>query len=128
MKLKLLTLSEHIQIDPNFSNPNRKYRIYNNKPTCYCEFLGSAGLVCPINVDLALIFASVGDSDLGQRVQEILRGAGGLGVDSVAVLVYSVLTTQYLLARTADIGPASQSHIGVPSHISAGLDGQGDVS
>lgn len=96
------------------------------KPTCHCEFLGFAGLLLAINVDLAHVLASVGDSGLWQWVQQILGGAGVLGVDFVAVLVYGVLAAHHILPRAEDVGPASQCHIGVPGHIGTGLDGQDD--
>lgn len=119
-KCSLLILSEHIQIYLSFSN--------HNKPTCYCEFFNPAVHLFALDVDPAVIFASIGDSGIGQRVQKILRGAGVLGVDFVVALVYSVLTTQHLLPEAADNCLASHSHIGAPSHISTGLNGQGDVS
>lgn len=80
----------------------------------------------PLSADPAGVFAVVGDSDLGQVVQEVLRGAGGLVVDCVAVLVYCVLTAQCLLDAD-DVGPASQCHIGVAGYDMTRLHGQADV-
>lgn len=60
-------------------------------------------------------------------IQNIRWGVGGLPVDFLVVLEYSVLTTQRLLSKTANSGPASQNHIGPPRNISVGLNEQGDV-
>lgn len=102
--------------------------IHTSELTCHCEFLGLTGHLFALDVDRTLIFSTVGDSGLRQWVKKIFRGAGCLGIDGAAVLVYSVLTAQHLLPRAADDGLTSQSHIGTPSHISIGFNGQGNIS
>lgn len=100
--------------------------VQSSELTCHREFLGSAGHLLVPNADCTLIFASVGDSGLGQWVQKVVRAAGGLGVDDAAVLEYSVLTTQHLPPEAADDGQTPQGDIGAPLHLRFGVNGQGD--
>lgn len=99
----------------------------NNTPTCHCKFHSIAALPLVLYVHLALVLAGVGGSGQGQRVEELLRAAGGLGVDHRAILVYDVRSAQRVFPRAADDSLASHCHIGAPCHIAAGIHGQRDI-